>query len=31
MTAMGNVDLKDVPKLFSDCDFLTRKIGLAER
>ena len=27
MTAMGNVDLKDVPKLFSDCDFLTRKIA----
>jgi hypothetical protein len=27
ITALGNTDLKDVPKLFSDCDFLTEKIS----
>lgn len=27
ITALGNTDLKDVPKLFSDCDFLTKKIA----
>jgi len=25
----GNVDLKDVPRLFTDCDFLTKKIAEA--
>ena len=28
-TALENTDLKDVPKLFSDCDFLTKKISEA--
>lgn len=27
MTALENTDLKDVPKLFSDCEFLTKKIS----
>jgi hypothetical protein len=27
ITALGNTDLKDVPKLFSDCEFLTKKIA----
>lgn len=27
VTALENTDLKDVPKLFSDCDFLTKKIS----
>ena len=27
ITALGNTDLKDVPKLFSDCEFLTQKIS----
>lgn len=27
--ALHEVDLKDVPRLFSDCDFLTKKISLA--
>jgi len=27
VTALGNTDIKDVPKLFSDCDFLTKKIA----
>ena len=27
VTAIGNTDLKDVPKLFTDCDFLTKKIA----
>ena len=27
ITALGNTDIKDVPKLFSDCDFLTKKIA----
>lgn len=27
ITALGNTDLKDVPKLFSDCEYLTKKIA----
>jgi hypothetical protein len=27
ITALSNTDIKDVPKLFSDCDFLTKKIS----
>lgn len=27
ITALGNTDLKDVPKLFTECDFLTKKIA----
>jgi hypothetical protein len=27
ITALGNTDLKDVPKLFTECEFLTRKIA----
>jgi len=27
VTAIGNTDLKDIPKLFTDCDFLTKKIA----
>jgi hypothetical protein len=27
ITSLGNTDLKDVPKLFSDCEFLTQKIS----
>jgi hypothetical protein len=27
ITALGNTDLKDVPKLFTDCEFLTKKIA----
>ena len=27
ITAIGNTDLKDIPKLFTDCDFLTKKIA----
>ena len=27
ITALANTDIKDVPKLFSDCDFLTKKIA----
>jgi hypothetical protein len=27
ITALGNTDLADVPKLFSDCNFLTKKIA----
>jgi hypothetical protein len=27
VTALANTDIKDVPKLFSDCDFLTKKIA----
>lgn len=27
VTALANTDIKDVPKLFSDCDFLTKKIS----
>jgi hypothetical protein len=27
ITALGNTDLKDVPKLFTDCEFLTKKIS----
>lgn len=27
VTALGNTDLKDVPKLFTECEFLTRKIA----
>ena len=27
VTALANTDIKDVPKLFSDCNFLTKKIA----
>ena len=27
ITSLANTDIKDVPKLFSDCDFLTKKIA----
>lgn len=27
ISAIGNTDLKDIPKLFTDCDFLTKKIA----
>ena len=27
VTALGNTDLKDVPKLFTECEFLTKKIA----
>ena len=27
ITALGNTDLRDVPSLFSDCEFLTKKIA----
>ena len=27
VTSLANTDIKDVPKLFSDCDFLTKKIA----
>jgi hypothetical protein len=27
ITTLGNVNLMDVPKLFTDCDFLTKKIS----
>jgi peptidoglycan hydrolase-like protein with peptidoglycan-binding domain len=29
MVALSNTDIKDVPKLFSDCDYLTNKIANA--
>jgi len=28
-TALENTELKDVPKLFTDCDFLTKKISIS--